>query len=158
MNIVYDLVTKFQTEELPACMNAVMKRYEVAEDANMPAAENDKLAIEVAELRSDVHHIQSDVSDIKASIRVTDQRLESFRKETDQKFESLRKETSERFDKSDQKLESFRKENNEFRKENSESFDSLKESLTSAKLWALGLYIALAGSMFYVMARGLKWL
>jgi chromosome segregation ATPase len=132
-------------------MNAVMKNYEVTEDANMPAAENNTLAIEVAELRSDVRHIQSDVSDIKASLRVTDQRLES-----------VRKEAADRFDKSDQKLESFKKETDQklesLRKETAQGFDSVKESLTSAKLWALGLYIALAGSMYYVMARGFKWL
>ena len=36
--------------------------------------------------------------------------------------------------------------------------DELKDSLASAKIWALGLYVALAGPMFYVMARGFKWL
>jgi hypothetical protein len=35
--------------------------------------------------------------------------------------------------------------------------DSLKESLASAKIWALGLYIALAGSLLYVLARGFRW-
>ena len=132
-------------------MNAVMRKYNVAEGATMPTAENDKLAIEVAELRSDVRHIQSDVSDIKASIRATDQRLESFRKETDQKFESLRKETAQQFDKV---WEHFDRLEQKF----DSKFDSLKESLTSAKLWALGLYITLSGSLFYAMARGFKWL
>jgi hypothetical protein len=32
------------------------------------------------------------------------------------------------------------------------------ESLASAKIWAMALYFALAGSMLYVMARGFKWL
>jgi len=106
-----------------------MRKYYAAEGATMPAAENDKLAIEVAELRSDVRHIQSDVTDIKASIRATDQRLEAFRRETDQKFESFRKD-----------------------------FDSIKESLASAKLWAFGLYVTGNGALLYVMARGFKWL
>jgi uncharacterized coiled-coil DUF342 family protein len=39
-----------------------------------------------------------------------------------------------------------------------EKFDGLKDSLASAKIWALGLYIALAGSMFYVLAHGFTWL
>jgi hypothetical protein len=39
-----------------------------------------------------------------------------------------------------------------------ERFEKLKDSLASAKIWALGLYIALAGSMFYVLAHGFKWL
>jgi hypothetical protein len=68
------------------------------------------LAIQVAELRADVRHVQADTMDIKAELRVTNQRL-----------------------------------------------DSLKDSLASAKVWALGLYIALAGSLLYVLARGFKW-
>jgi len=68
----------------------------------MPANERVDLdlAVQVAELRADVRHVQSDTTDIKAELRTTNQRL-----------------------------------------------DSLKESLASAKIWALGLYIALAGSM-----------
>ena len=68
------------------------------------------LAIQVAELRADVRHVQSDTTDIKAELRVTNERL-----------------------------------------------DSLKDSLASAKVWALGLYIALAGSLLYVLARGFRW-
>jgi hypothetical protein len=78
----------------------------------MPANKkvDSNLAVQVAELRADVRHVQSDTTDIKAELRVTNQRL-----------------------------------------------DSLKDSLASAKVWALGLYIALAGSLLYVLARGFKW-
>jgi uncharacterized protein YlxW (UPF0749 family) len=69
------------------------------------------LTAQVAELRADVRHIQSDTTDIKAELRATNQRL-----------------------------------------------DSLRESLASAKVWALGLYVALAGSLFYVLAHGFRWL
>ena len=34
----------------------------------------------------------------------------------------------------------------------------VKDSLASAKIWALGLYFALAGSLLYVLATGFKWL
>ena len=69
------------------------------------------LTAQVAELRADVRHVQSDTTDIKAELRATNQRI-----------------------------------------------DSLRESLASAKIWALGLYIALTGSLLYVMAHGFKWL
>ena len=69
------------------------------------------LTAQVAELRADVRHVQSDTTDIKAELRATNQRI-----------------------------------------------DSLRESLASAKIWALGLYIALTGSLVYVMAHGFKWL
>ena len=136
-------------------MNAAMHKYELTDDENMPAGENDNLAAHVAELRSDVCHIQSDVADIKADQRVTHQRIESLRKETaegfakvDQRFESLRQETAEGFAEVDQKLESVKKEIGEF-----------KDSLSSAMIWALGLSCALATSLlFFVLAKGFKWL
>src|SRR5207253_10239477 len=123
--------TNIQTEEFRRCMNAVMHKYEMTEDADMPANEDNNLAAQVAVLRSDVRHIQSDVTDIKADLRVTHQQIES-----------LRKETGERFEKVDQKFESVKKEIGE-----------VKDSLASAKIWALGLYFALAGSLLYVLAR-----
>ena len=33
----------------------------------------------------------------------------------------------------------------------------IKDSLASAKLWAFGLYAALAGTLLYVIARAAKW-
>ncbi|HEX6996306.1 MAG TPA: hypothetical protein VF339_19405 [Gammaproteobacteria bacterium] len=40
----------------------------------------------------------------------------------------------------------------------SAKIDSLKDEITSAKIWALVLYIALAAGMFGTMARGFGWL
>jgi len=37
-------------------------------------------------------------------------------------------------------------------------FDLLKDSLASAKVWALVLYAGLAGAMLLTMARGFKWI
>jgi septal ring factor EnvC (AmiA/AmiB activator) len=114
------------------------------EGTDMPTNENDGLG----ELRADVRHIQSDVTDIKAEIRVANQRIESLRKETgeqigklDQKLESFGTETSERFWKVDQML------------------SKIKESLASAKFRALSLFaVGLTGALFYALARGFKWL
>jgi chromosome segregation ATPase len=128
-------------------MNAVMHKYAMTKGADMPAGENDSLAVQVAELRADVRHVQADVTDLKADLRVTNQRIESLRKDTaegfdkvDQRFESQRKETGERFEKVEKEI------------------GEVKNSLASAKIWALGLYFALAGSLLYVLARGFKWL
>ena len=79
-------------------MNAVMHKYDLMEDLDMPTGENDNLALQVAELRADVRHIQSDVTDIKAERRLTNQRLESLRTETTEKLESLRKEIAAKID------------------------------------------------------------
>jgi chromosome segregation ATPase len=90
-------------------MNAVLRKYAVTEAEDMSADERSHLEIQVAELRADVRHVQSDTTEIKTELRATNQRM-----------------------------------------------DDLKDSLASAKIWALGLYVALSGSMFYVMARGFK--
>jgi chromosome segregation ATPase len=92
-------------------MNAAMRKYVVTEAEDMSADERSHLEIQVAELRADVRHVQSDTMEIKTELRATNQRI-----------------------------------------------DDLKDSLASAKIWALGLYVALSGSMFYVMARGFQWL
>ena len=146
-------------------MNAVMHKYDIMEGADMPAGENDNLAVQFAELRADVRHIQADVTDIKAEQRVTNQRIESLRKETAERLESVRKETAEGFDKVDQRFESLRKETAEGFDKVGQKFErvwkeigEIKNSLASAKVWALGLYFALAGSLLYVLARGFKWL
>ena len=110
-------------------MSALARKREPVEGGQMPVNERDEQAVQIAELRSDVRHIQSDVSDIKAELRAWHLR-----------FEALVKRMDERFEKIDQK------------------FDSLKDSLASAKMWAIGLYIALAGSLLFVMAHGFKWL
>ena len=91
-------------------MNAVLRERNQTEGAHMPVNERDDQAVQIAELRADVRHIQSDTTDIKAELRTTNQRI-----------------------------------------------DELKDSLASAKVWALGLYIALGGSLLYVLARGFKW-
>jgi DNA anti-recombination protein RmuC len=161
-------------------MNAVMRKREMAEGTDMPANENDSLGTQVAELRANVGHIQSDVTDIKTDLRTlrketgdrfekVEQKLETFRKETGDRFDTWRKETGDRFDTS-------RKETGDrfdtSRKETGDRFDKvedrfekvmqiineLRDSLASAKIWALWLYVGLAGSLFYVLARGFKWL
>jgi chromosome segregation ATPase len=135
-------------------MNAVMRKYDRVEGTDMETNENGGLG----ELRSDVRHIQSDVTDIKADLQITNQRIESLRRETgekidkldqkiDQKIEKLDQKFEAKFDKVDSKFESLRKE-----------IVEIRESLGSAKVWALWLYLGLAGSLFYVLARGFKWI
>ena len=50
-------------------------------------------------------------------------------------------------------------------KETMDRFDSLKESMlgikesvSAAKLWAIGMYVTSTGTLLYVMVRGFKWL
>jgi uncharacterized protein YlxW (UPF0749 family) len=112
-------------------MNAALRKYDQTGGSHMPGNErvDFDLAVQVAELRADVRHVQSDTTDIKAELRATNQRVDSLSQKMDDRFQKV-----------DDKVE------------------QLRESLASAKIWALGLYIALAGSLFYVLAHGFRWL
>ena len=39
-----------------------------------------------------------------------------------------------------------------------DKIDGLKDAIASMKVWAIGLYVALAASLLLVMAKGFKWL
>jgi hypothetical protein len=39
-----------------------------------------------------------------------------------------------------------------------DKIDGVKESLSSARIWALLLYIGFAGGLLFVLARGFKWI
>jgi hypothetical protein len=101
-------------------MNAVLLGRESRGEIHMPEAERG--VQDLGELRADIRHLQSDMTDVKAELRTTNQRM-------DERFDAVLKEIG-----------------------------GIKESLASTKVWAIGLYSALAGTMLYVMARGFKWL
>ena len=52
-------------------MNAAMRKYVVTEAEDMSADERSHLEIQVAELRADVRHVQSDMTEIKAELHAT---------------------------------------------------------------------------------------
>jgi uncharacterized protein involved in exopolysaccharide biosynthesis len=114
-------------------MNAAMRKYVVTEAEDMSADERSHLEIQVAELRADVRHVQSDTTEIKAELRATTKEIKAELHATTTEIKTDLRATNQRI-------------------------DELKDSLGSAKIWAFGLYVALAGSMFYVMALGFKWL
>ena len=114
-------------------MNAAMRKYVVTEAEDMSADERSHLEIQVAELRADVRHIQSDTMEIKAALRATTTEIKAELHATTTEIKTELRATNQRI-------------------------DDLKDSLAPAKIWAFGLYVALSGSMFYVMARGFKWL
>jgi hypothetical protein len=55
-------------------MNAVLR--ECAADA---VNDRDDQAVQIAELRADVRHIQSDITDVKAEVRATNQRIDELK-------------------------------------------------------------------------------
>jgi hypothetical protein len=115
-------------------MNALLREPEPREDIHMSEDERNQRLL--GEMRSDIRHLQSDVTDIKADLRIRCDKI-------DERFEKV----DARFGKVDERFESLHKE-----------ISGIRELLASAKVWAITLYMALAGTMLYVMVRGFKWL
>jgi chromosome segregation ATPase len=187
-------------------MNAVLTGdYDFNETEPMPMNEKDEQPIQLVELRVNLQHVQSDVSDMKVELRATNQRIDALSDKMDHRFDKLQGETNQRFDKlqgeMDQRFDKLQRETSQrfdklqgemdqrFDKltgQTDERFDKVDErfdkvdarfdkvdaridrveekvndiliKLESWKVWAIGLYAALAGSMFYVMAKGFRWL
>lgn len=130
----------------------------------------------LGEMRSDIRHLQSDVTDIKADHRVRFDRIDvRFQKledkidarfqTSDDRFQKLEDKIDARFQTSDDRSQKAADKIDARFQKSDERFGSIerdladiKVSLASAKVWAIGLYVALAGTMLYTMARGFKWL
>jgi len=125
-------------------MSAALAKKHLDPEVNpMPPTENNDLAIQVAELRSDVRHVQSDITDIKGRFEEVNKRFDTI----DKRFDAVDK----RFERVDQKIDDLKDSLAATRME-------IKESIASTKMWALGLYIALAGTLLYVIAHSAKWI
>jgi predicted nucleic acid-binding Zn-ribbon protein len=55
-------------------------------------------------------------------------------------------------------IREVRSEIRDFRREMSASLDAIRESIASAKIGGVLLYVALAGTLLVTMAKGFKWL
>jgi len=151
-------------------MNALLRKLEPTEDIHM--TEDEKNQRLLGEMLSDIRHLQSDVTDIKTEQRIrfdkVDARFDKMEAQIDGRFKKLDDrfdkidarfdKMDDRFDKMDAQLDGrFEKVDDHFGRIEKD-IGAIKESLASAKVWAIGLYVALAGTMLYVMAHGFKWL
>jgi hypothetical protein len=87
----------------------------------------------IARLESDVTHLLSDVKDIKADLRGLRDRMDAGHARLSERIDSASSELNKKI-------------------------DGLRDSLASAKVWALLLYIALAAVNLGTLARGLGWI
>jgi hypothetical protein len=86
----------------------------------------------IVRLESDVGHLREDVADVKQDVRALHSKLDAVDQRLNDKIDSL-----------DQRLTG--------------RIDALKVIFHSTRIWALLLYIALAGAMLGTMARGFGW-
>jgi hypothetical protein len=144
-----------------------------SEERAMPPNEDKDRAEPLAGLRSDVKHLQSDVTELRVEARGVTQRVDALRVEltdriekVDGKIDVLRVELGGKIDavrgdligRTDNVRSELTDRIDAFREHLSARIDAVSDSLASAKIWALTLYIALAGSLFFALARGFKWI
>jgi uncharacterized coiled-coil DUF342 family protein len=110
-------------------------------------------------IRNEVGKKLDDLADgvTEATARIEKVRVELTGKIDDvrNRVDNVRSETAEKFDRMQMHMDSGQKE---LQKDLAGKIDSVKDSLGQAKIWALGLYVGLAGALLLVTAHGFKWL
>lgn len=95
---------------------------------------------QLARLTSDVQHVQKDVTDVKVDLRRVGDRLDAMNERFDGKLDAMNGRIDGKLDAVNGRI------------------DGLRAEIYSMKVWAMGMYFALAGSLLFVMAKGFKWL
>lgn len=91
--------------------------------------ESDMAPTEKTDLGIQVAKLQSDVEHVKSDITDIKADIRDMKTRFEKKFDDL-----------------------------ATSIGSVKDSVATAKIWALGMYITLAGGLLYVIARSNKWI
>jgi len=125
-------------------------------------------AEQLAALRSDVRHIQSDITEIKGDVRTASQRMDALRVELSARIESTDNKLTDRIDrlngkidgkidevnaKIDSKIDGVNGKIDGIRVELTE----VRKSVSYAKVWALILYGTLFASILTIVGRAFKW-
>ncbi len=98
----------------------------------------------IAHLESDVAHMRTDIADVKVDIRSLRDKMDDMAVRLSDRIEAGDARLSEKIDAGNARL--------------SDRIETLGDSLASAKLWALLLYLGLAGGLFGTLARGFDWI
>jgi hypothetical protein len=151
-------------------MNAVRApKPDASQEQIMAPAEQGTSAEQFGELRSDVRHIQSDVTEIKGDVRTQTQRMDTLRADLSTRIDGANSRTdlvrSELSDKVDGLRVELSGKVDGLRVELTDKIDGvrgeltgIRKSVSSAKVWALILYGSLIASTFTLLARAFKWL
>jgi outer membrane murein-binding lipoprotein Lpp len=106
----------------------------------MALATESNMEARIARLESDVGHIGSDLTEVKQDVRDLRARVDNLGERIDGRFDEAR----DRLDALDLRL--------------SNRINAVERSLASAKVWALLLYITLAGAVYGTLARTMGWI
>jgi len=105
---------------------------------------SDPVESRITRIELDVQHIKADTADLRVELRRTNDRIDVTNKRIEEVRDSLAA-----------KMEAGYKELNE---KIDDVYKELKDKLHSLTLWALLLYITLAGGLLTVIARAFKWI
>jgi chromosome segregation ATPase len=122
---------------------------------------DETIQAQIARLASDVQHVQTDVADIKVDLRRVDDKLAAMNGQiagVDARVYQVEQKLTEKIDGVriglTERIEGVR---TGLTADMTKEFAALRKDISSMKVWALTLYVALAGSLLFVMAKGFKW-
>ena len=104
-----------------------------------------------SKIESAVEHISVDIADIKVDVRDLRARLDFVHEKLDTKVDSVH-------DKLDAKINGVEQRLGGRIDGLSDKTDVLSDRLSKAMVWAVLLYVALAGGLLAVLARGFGWM
>jgi chromosome segregation ATPase len=91
----------------------------------------------IARIESHVEHLDEVTTDLRVELRRTNDKIDAGFQRLDKKVDDGHKELNKKID---------------------DVYKELKDKLHSLSLWALLLYITLAGGLLTVIARAFKWM
>jgi hypothetical protein len=100
------------------------------------AASEAGMEARIARLESDVGHIRADMSDVKTDVRMLRDKMDTMNATLSERISGVKDSVASVKD----------------------SIAEVKDAIAAAKIWALLLYIALAGALFSTLASGFGWL
>lgn len=119
--------------------------------ATDPNRSESSMEARIAHLESDVTHLLSDMAEIKADVRSLRDRVDLGNVKAMERTDAAANRLDDKIDKVASDTDA------KFQRLNSK-IDQLGRSLAKAQIWAVLLYVALAGGMLGTMARGFGWL
>lgn len=116
----------------------------------------------IARLEADVSHIRSDLADVKLDVRALRDRGDELADRHTDRLDALDAKFSARMDGLDAKAaarsDALEAKLTERMARLETRVDGLQRDLASARVWALLLYITLAGGMYATLARTMGWI
>jgi uncharacterized coiled-coil protein SlyX len=159
---------------LEVALHAVERAFDVSRGClvAMASKEPDGMEARIARLESDVAHIRTVMEDLKTDLRSLRDRMDvwfdAVSKKFDainERFEAINKSVNNRFDGVNERFEGVYKKFDAMNDKFDRRFDAvdtkidkLRDSLASAIVWTVTLYVALAGALLGTLARGFGWI